>query len=78
MILGSFYFDPESQRLQVDYRSVVASYIGVPIYILLIVGYKLTVRSKHVGPKDADMWTGRSEIRLTRMDVGEVVEVQEQ
>lgn len=57
MILNSFSL--ESGKWRFHYRSFLASYLGIPIYLLLFVGYKVAVKSKHVSPKDADLWTGK-------------------
>ncbi|CAG7966838.1 unnamed protein product [Penicillium salamii] len=58
IVFDSFSF--ESGERQFDVRSFVASYISIPLYILLMIGYKVTVHSKRVHPKDADLWTDKS------------------
>jgi amino acid transporter len=47
--------------MKFDYRSVVASYIGVPIYFFLYIGHKVVRKSKRVIPNEADLWTGKQE-----------------
>ncbi|KAH7367998.1 lysine-specific permease [Plectosphaerella cucumerina] len=37
----------------------VASYVGIPIFIIPIVGWKLYHKTKFVRSKDADLWSGR-------------------
>jgi amino acid transporter len=59
MIFGAFSF--ESGNIKFDYRSVVASYIGVPIYFLLYIGHKVVRKSKRVFPNEADLWTDKQE-----------------
>ncbi|CAG8880941.1 unnamed protein product [Penicillium salamii] len=58
IVFDSFSF--ESGERQFDVRSFVASYISIPLYILLMIGYKVTVSSERVHPKDADLWTDKS------------------
>ncbi|KAJ5947918.1 Amino acid/polyamine transporter I [Penicillium verhagenii] len=58
MVLGAFSFD-RNGKLKFHYQSAVASYVGLPIYLILILGYKLVMRTKRVNSKNADMWTGK-------------------
>jgi amino acid transporter len=59
IVFDSFSFESGVQKF--DVKSLIASYIGVPVYIILMVGYKLAVHSKHVDPKEADLWTDKNE-----------------
>ncbi|KAJ5992217.1 Amino acid/polyamine transporter I [Penicillium sp. IBT 35674x] len=61
MILGAFAFD-RNGKLMFNYQSAVASFVGLPIFMILIVGYKLAMRTKRVNSRDADMWTGKLDI----------------
>ncbi|KAJ5776956.1 Amino acid/polyamine transporter I [Penicillium odoratum] len=58
MILGTFTFD-NNGKLKFHYQSAAASFVGLPIFLILIVGYKIVVRSKRVNSRNADMWTGK-------------------
>lgn len=58
MVVDSFQF--EAGRRHFNYKSFVASYLGIPLYLILIVGYKLTIKTKHVAPREADLWTDKS------------------
>lgn len=40
-------------------RKFFAAYIGVPIYIVLYLGHKVILKSKHINPKDADFWSDK-------------------
>ncbi|KAJ5198906.1 Amino acid/polyamine transporter I [Penicillium cf. griseofulvum] len=60
IVFDSFSFDSGVRRF--DVKSFIASYISIPLYISLMVGYKLAVRSKHVDPKEADLWTDKIEL----------------
>lgn len=51
----------ESTEWRFDYTSLVASYVGIPLYLCLYVGYKMTVKSKRVSPAEADLWTDKQD-----------------
>ncbi|KAJ5272500.1 Amino acid/polyamine transporter I [Penicillium angulare] len=72
LVVGSFRFNQEG-KLMFNFRAVVATYVGLPIYLILIIGYKLVMRTKRVNPKEADMWTGKLDVRLTRPGAIEIV-----
>lgn len=59
MIFGAFSF--ESGKIKFDYRSSVASYIGIPIYLSLYIGHKVARKSKRVIPSEVDLWTDKQE-----------------
>ncbi|KAJ5089099.1 hypothetical protein N7532_007783 [Penicillium argentinense] len=64
MIFNSIDF--VGSRPVFDYKSFVAAYIGVPIYLFLYLGYKLVARSSHVSPTDADLWSGKTDAQSRR------------
>ncbi|KAI9927661.1 hypothetical protein MW887_003282 [Aspergillus wentii] len=45
-----------------DYKSFITAYLGIPLYLIMIFGYKLITRCKGVDPHEADLWTGKDEI----------------
>ncbi|PYH88993.1 amino acid permease [Aspergillus ellipticus CBS 707.79] len=55
VIRGFDLFDRESYPNGVDRSAFVTSYIGIPLYIVLVLGYKIGTKSKHVNPQDVDM-----------------------
>lgn len=59
MIFGAFSF--EADEIKFDYRSFVASYIGIPIYLSLYIGHKVARKSKRVIPSEVDLWTDKQE-----------------
>jgi amino acid transporter len=61
MIFNSI--DIRQGKATFDYRSFVAAYIAVPFYLILYVGYKLAVKSKHISATEADLWSGKSDIQ---------------
>lgn len=45
-----------------DYKNFITSYLGIPLYIIMIFGYKLVMRSQRVLPHTADMYGGKQRI----------------
>ncbi|KAJ5122702.1 Major facilitator superfamily domain general substrate transporter [Penicillium atrosanguineum] len=46
-----------------DYKNFITAYLGIPLYLILILGYKLTHRGQpKVTPENADLWSGKDEI----------------
>lgn len=48
-----------TERPHADYD---AGYLGIPIYLILLLGYKFSVRSEQVKPHMADFYTGKDKI----------------
>lgn len=44
-----------------DYKNFITGYLGIPLYLILILGYKIIMKTKVVKPDTADLWTGRVE-----------------
>ncbi|PLB39501.1 dicarboxylic amino acid permease agtA [Aspergillus candidus] len=42
-----------------DYKTFITAYLGIPLYLILIFGYKIATRCKGVIPHEADLWTGK-------------------
>lgn len=45
-----------------DYKNFITAYLGIPLYLMLIFGYKFATGCKGVDPLTADLWTGKDEI----------------
>ncbi|KAJ5657774.1 Dicarboxylic amino acid permease [Penicillium longicatenatum] len=45
-----------------DYKNFITAYLGIPLYLIMITGYKLVTKCKGVDPATADLWTGKDEI----------------
>ncbi|KAJ5552498.1 Dicarboxylic amino acid permease [Penicillium frequentans] len=45
-----------------DYKNFITAYLGIPLYLIMITGYKLITKCKRVDPATADLWTGKDEI----------------
>ena len=53
-------FNRSSTSARFDYKAFVTSYIGVPLYLALVIGYKLHTRSK-VKRQKADLWADKAQ-----------------
>lgn len=42
-----------------DYKNFITGYLGIPLYLIMIAGYKIFKKSKRVRPETADLWTGK-------------------
>lgn len=42
-----------------DYKTFITGYLGIPLYLMLIFGYKLWTRCARVKPHEADFYTGK-------------------
>lgn len=56
-----FIHDPKKYG-NFDYKNFITGYLGIPIYLGCIFGYKLLMKSKRVLPLEADFYTGKDEI----------------
>lgn len=45
-----------------DYKNFITGYLGIPIYLMCIFGYKFFMKSKGVKPHEADFYSGKDEI----------------
>lgn len=45
-----------------DYKNFITAYLGIPLYLILILGYKIVTKCKGVRPELADFYTGKAEI----------------
>lgn len=45
-----------------DWRTFIVSYLPIPIYIAMILGYKLVMGSRTVRPVEADLYGGKASI----------------
>ncbi|GAB1209670.1 hypothetical protein APSETT445_008451 [Aspergillus pseudonomiae] len=42
-----------------NYKKFITAYLGIPLYLILIFGYKIFTGAKGVKPEEADLWTGK-------------------
>lgn len=45
-----------------DYKNFITGYLGIPLYLIMIFGWKFYHKTQGVQPKTADLWTGKDEI----------------
>ncbi|KAL3480735.1 amino acid permease/ SLC12A domain-containing protein [Aspergillus californicus] len=45
-----------------NYKTFITGYLGIPLYLILIGGYKIVTRCKGVRPEEADLFTGKDAI----------------
>ncbi|KAH7231457.1 dicarboxylic amino acid permease [Fusarium solani] len=45
-----------------DYKTFITSYLGIPVYLVLIFGFKYIKKTKGVRPTEADFYSGKAEI----------------
>ena len=51
-----------------DYKTFITGYLGIPLYLLMIFGYKLVMKSKGRTALDADLFTGKDVIDREEQD----------
>lgn len=57
---ADFTHDPSTGKF--DWKHFIVHYIGVPIYLCMIFGYKLIMKTEGVKPEDADLFGGKAKI----------------
>jgi amino acid transporter len=61
IVFDAFSYEDGTRKF--DIGSFIASYISIPFYIILLIGYKVAViNSKRVLPMEADLWTDKEEL----------------
>ncbi len=60
---GFDYFHPNPKTYgKWDYKNFITAYIGIPLYLIMIIGYKFYMKSKGVKPETADLYSGKAKI----------------
>jgi amino acid transporter len=57
---ADFVHDPKMGKFA--WKSFIVDYIGVPIYLCMIFGYKFVMKTERVKPEDADLFGGKAKI----------------
>lgn len=57
---ADFVQDPKTGKF--DWKHFIVDYVGIPIYLAMIFGYKLIMKTKGVKPEDADLFGGKARI----------------
>ncbi|KAL5528558.1 DIP5 [Sanghuangporus sanghuang] len=55
-------FVPSSSYGNFDYKNFITGYLGIPLYLILIFGYKWTHPRSGIPPEEADLFSGKDEI----------------
>lgn len=45
-----------------DYKNFITGYLGIPLYLIMIFGYKFIYKNSGIRPEDADLFTGKDKI----------------
>lgn len=45
-----------------DTDTFVTTYLGIPLYIIMFVGYKIVMKTKVIKPHEADLYSGKARI----------------
>lgn len=45
-----------------DWKHFIVDYIGIPLYLIMIFGYKVIMKTDGVKPEDADLFSGKQKI----------------
>ncbi|EEQ29232.1 amino acid transporter [Microsporum canis] len=56
-----FVHDPKTYG-NFDYKNFITSYLGIPVYLILLFGYKFYTKTEGVKAAEADLWSGKDEI----------------
>ncbi|KAG0647966.1 Dicarboxylic amino acid permease [Hyphodiscus hymeniophilus] len=51
-----------TDTVKFDWKNFIVDYIGVPLYLLMIFGYKIIMKTEGVRPEDADLFSGKQKI----------------
>ncbi|KAF2714424.1 dicarboxylic amino acid permease [Pleomassaria siparia CBS 279.74] len=53
---------PKANYGNFDYKNFITGYLGIPLYLIMILGYKYIMKTEGVKPHTADFYTGKDEI----------------
>ncbi|EXJ83321.1 hypothetical protein A1O1_06942 [Capronia coronata CBS 617.96] len=51
-----------------DYKNFITGYIAIPVFLIILFGYKLVYRTKGVKPAEADLQSGLAEVELHEVE----------
>lgn len=55
---AAFTRDPKTYG-DFDYKNFITGYLGIPLYLILLFGYKFVKKTKGIKPHEADLFTGK-------------------
>ncbi|KAL1957061.1 hypothetical protein VTO42DRAFT_6438 [Malbranchea cinnamomea] len=56
-----FVHNPETYG-NFDHKNFITAYLGIPLYLIAIFGYKFVTKTKGIPPEEADIWTGKEQV----------------
>ena len=59
---GVFVHVPTRENPNFDYKTFITGYLGIPLYLVMILGYKVSMKSKGKTAMTADIYTGKEYI----------------
>ena len=63
-----FVYDPSREDKNFDYKNFITGYLGIPLYLILILGYKFIKKSHTWTPLEVDFYTGKDVIDAEEED----------
>ena len=48
--------------MKFDWKHFITDYLGIPLYLIMIFGYKIIMKTRGVAPEDADLFSGKQKI----------------
>lgn len=51
-----------TDTMKFNWQQFIADYIGIPLYLIMIFGYKLIMKTEGARPEDADLFSGKLKI----------------
>lgn len=62
-----FTYDPTTGK-HFDYKTFIDGYIAIPVFCIILFGYKVAYRTRGVKPAEADLYSGLEEVELHEME----------
>jgi amino acid transporter len=59
---GFNYFTHSPSYGAFDYKDFITAYLGIPLFLIMIFGFKLIMKSSGVRPEAADLYSGKAKI----------------
>ena len=59
---GYDYFIPKPAYGKWDYKNFITAYLGIPLYLIMIFGFKFIKKTKGARPETADLYSGKAKI----------------
>ena len=63
-----FVHDPKRENKNFDYKNFITGYLGIPLYLIMLLAYKYGKGTREVTPTTADFVTGKDVIDAEERD----------